>query len=187
MNGILTLPSGTTSYTTHRILHAGKNNSTTIHSILHIPNVELPTFLASPPTPDYVLPEISNLDVETIQQTGELLKEANKNATYVSDITDTREHTNTSFSLLSWIFCSISFTTCLIIFIVGYLSFRYFYQLKKLVTGFHSPIQSTSFWMNLCLDFAHLHQSRKIQFMKKMIFHSKNIPNSRTKRALIVL
>lgn len=43
--GNITLPRGTTGYTTHRVLHAGKRNSTTIQGILSTPTVELQTFV----------------------------------------------------------------------------------------------------------------------------------------------
>ncbi|VDO31174.1 unnamed protein product [Brugia timori] len=139
-SGIITLPSGTTGYTTHHVLHSGKSNSTTIQGILHLPVIDMPTFTLPPVLPGYKLPEIGTLNIEEIQKSHETFEKAHEHFNFTFEHEDTKKSTSSNFSFLSWVFSSISIVTWIIIILGCCLFYHYFSNIKTLATSFTSPV-----------------------------------------------
>lgn len=138
-SGIITLPSGTTGYTSQRLLHAGISNSTMVQGDIKIVEAPTPEFKFPVIHQDYVLPTITRLDLADLKKTREMLAEAQADAHFSHNVTrslvETRQESSYTFSLLSWLFGSLSFSTWCIIFIILYLIYKYYGRMAQVTTS----------------------------------------------------
>ncbi len=139
-SGIITLPSGTTGYTTHRILHAGKQNSTTIQGLLQLPEMDLPEIHAPALPPGFKIPEISTLDTTAMTFSHDAFIKAHQSNNFTYNMEHIRNSTNKSVSFFSWLLGSLSFTTLIIIFVIVYIIFRYFSNIRNSVRNLQTPL-----------------------------------------------
>lgn len=133
--GILSLPPGSTGYTSDRILHAGQTNTSFFQQEILIPEIGLIPSFTSEYQYNYSLPLLSTLNLDEIQQTKEIFLEAQQQAAYSHGISTVHASTESSFSILSWLFGGISTFTWIIIIIVIYFCWKYFHKIKPIVTS----------------------------------------------------
>ncbi|KAK7573977.1 hypothetical protein V9T40_011168 [Parthenolecanium corni] len=138
-SGIITLPSGTTGYTSSCVFHAGISNSTTIQGTITIPEVPIPNVTIPVIHSECALPVINRLDLGDICKSCEALAEAIADPHYSHNVSENfnnvQTESNSSFSFFSWLIGSISFSTWCPIGITIYLSYKYYSNIAQIATA----------------------------------------------------
>ncbi len=145
--GIITLPSGSTGYTSCRILHGGLINSTFITGTINkpeAPSLDLPVPVIHT---SYTPPVLTHLDLKDIQRTKKMLHKAEIQVHFSHNVTNSvdslRRESTSLFSLISITFGSLSVSTWCILFVLAYI---------VIIIVFHNQP------LLLCLIFLHTQQ-----------------------------